>query len=177
MPKEQLGNRGSIRCSLQGEMRRDGHSALVCPACGWELPNAICMTLMCWGVPVGPGCPTLHGQCGNDPQRWDTTAPALLSPPTVRARHKSIPKSRHPGSQDGPAGDGAAFERQSGLKMRCVLMELYRTQLRGDTTHPVAAPGDQVQSGHRDVSGSGSTISATQLCWDLWVLSRSHSTL
>lgn len=41
----------------------------------------------------------------------------------------------------------------------------------------------QAKPGHRDVSVSGSTregsraIPATQLCWDLWALSGSHSTL
>lgn len=92
MPKEQLGNRGSIRRSLQGEMRQDGRSTLVCPARGWELPATLCGDP---NVPLpGPGCPAPHGQSGNDPQRWDTATPVLLLPPTVRAKCKSIPTSR-----------------------------------------------------------------------------------
>lgn len=70
MPKEQLGNRGSIQRSLQGEMSRDGRSTLVCPARVWELPVTLCGDP---SVPQpGPGCPTLCGQSGIDPQRWDT---------------------------------------------------------------------------------------------------------
>lgn len=92
MPKEQLGNRGSIQHSLQGEIRQDGHSTLVCPACGWELPAVLCGDP---NVPQpGPSCPTPHSQSGSNLQRWDTAAPAPLSRPTVRARCKSTPSSR-----------------------------------------------------------------------------------
>lgn len=92
MPKEQLGNRGSIQRSLQGEIRQDGRSTLVCPACGWKLPAVLCGDP---NVPQpGPSCPTPHSQSGNNLQRWDTAAPAPLSHPTVRARCKSIPSSR-----------------------------------------------------------------------------------